>query len=173
MKSFAILKNKEDMLFNKIYIFENMEVWFELIGLNYDSLKVIQPTEDNKYSIEEACNMVGDCYEEKIKKLKQQFKPLKYEYYKEQRDAEILHQIEKTARNMVVDYENGYTDECINRLKAICSLKNKMYSEKSTEIIEARKFNNFIKYKIKELEEKRDKHINYLLHTIGRENENL
>lgn len=167
MDSFAILKNKEDMFFNKIYTFENMNVWFELRVLDCDSLKVIQPTEDNKYSIEEACCMVSDCYEEKIKKLKQQFKPLKYEYYKEQRDAEILHQIEKTARNMVINYEHGDVDECINRLKVICSLKNKMYSEKSTEIIEARKFNGFVKDKIKELERKRDKHINYLLHTIA------
>lgn len=173
MKSFAILKNKEDIFFNKIYTPEDMKVWFELEAWGCDCLKIIQPTENTKYSIEEACGMINDYYDNKISKLKDKLKPVDYECYKQERDAEKNHQIMKTAHNMVVDYQNGDIDEFINRLKVVCRLKKELYSERIPQITEARKFNGTIKYQIKELERKRDERINYLLHTIGGENENL
>lgn len=153
MEVFAILLDKRTMVFRKVYKLEGLDVW---LGVYDGTLKPIKVSENRKYSIEDACNMVNEYYDNKVSKLTTKLKSEKYEDYKQERDAEKHHQIMKTAHNMVEDYQNGDIDEFINRLKVICQLKKELYSEKIPQIPEARKFNGTIKYQIKEINRERD-----------------
>lgn len=93
-----------------------------------------------------------DIINTEIEELKSQIKALtadeKNELIKNEFNK-VKEQIIKTSEN----FRNGDDSDFINRLKAVCDLKKKLFSIKVSDLDNIHKKNGSIKYKIKKLED--------------------
>ena len=112
--------------------------------------------------VDKAIKCANNSLDSQIEELRSQLKLVKRsDYTQEIKDKyyALKQQITTTATNMIkAEDEVEFED----KLKAICELKKQMYSIECEGVVEARKFNGNILYKIKQIE-KNKKMIEYYL----------
>lgn len=147
--------------FSRVYVSDDLSRVYMVQGNSISELRRITEL----HSIEEACHIIECHYDNKKEELSNLLKSEKavdYQGEAQERYNNIKIQIKNTAKNMI---ETDCDIEFENKLKTICQLKKSIYNDKNQDIVNARKHNGSIKYKIKDMEKQKQ----FLLNKIKTE----
>jgi len=153
-----VLHNQSDMLRYCKIISRNNES-YDILHLDGSPCSICNVDVKSLFYLYErlvAENLINAKLDLQIKELKNNMKSVKRsDYSQEVKDKyyNLKNQINATAKHMI-ESENDADFE--NKLKAICELKEQLYTIKCDGLSDARKFNGNILYKIKEIHKKRN-----------------